>query len=92
MIKDNITKFIARGKVPVYKKVSLIEGNYRTVKKTRKYLICDNCGSEIFLDLPKHKRNGGTLVLSYVLTGSKSVEIAICDNCAKAVYNEFWNE
>lgn len=91
MIKENVAKFISRGKVPVYKEIAIIEGNYRVSKKTRKYLICDYCGSKIFLDLPKSKRNGGLLTVSYVLTGTKSIEIAICDNCAKAVYEEFWN-
>lgn len=92
MIKENITKFIARGKVPVYKEVVLEEGLYRPVKKIRKYLICDCCGNKVWLDLPKCQRAGGILELSYVLTKAKTTEIAVCDYCTKTVYDEFWNE
>ena len=92
MIKENIKKFIARGRVPVYKDVISEDVGYRRVKKTRKYLICDCCGTKIWLDIPKPKRFGGILELSYILTKEKTTQIAICDNCAKTVFDEFWNE
>ena len=89
MIKEKINTFIARKNVPVYYDEFTDYSSYRTFKKKNKYLICDYCGEKIYINVPKHEKTGGIVKLSYVLTKSKNVDIALCNKCVKLALSEF---
>lgn len=86
-IKSQLTYLCKRKKAPIYDKKE--PSQYGKPKTVYRYLICDRCGKEIELYKKKEDRQGGTLQLSYIITGITTTEIAVCRQCLKKVYEEF---
>ena len=86
-IKSQLTYLCKRKKAPIYDhKEPTIHGQYKTAYR---YLICDCCGTEIRLCKKKEDRTGGTIELSYIITGITTTEIAVCRSCLRKVFEEF---
>ncbi len=87
MIVEKMRLIKNRGKVPKYTEFESDKVGHG--KKLYEYFICDYCGDKIILSEPKHQRTGGTVKLSYVLTKSETVEVALCNKCVVLALKEF---
>lgn len=52
------------------------------------YYICDNCGSEIKLDIKQTERSGGIAILPNSLTKCGELKVALCNKCVKDVLKQ----
>lgn len=86
MVKNKLTILSKRIKPEVHSEYRIERG----VKKTEyQYLICDYCGDKIKLTMPKHERTGGIVELSYIITKSANIQLALCNKCVKKTIEEF---
>lgn len=86
MIKEKLNILSRRTKPEVYSEYK----NERGIKKIEyQYLLCDYCGDKIKLTIPKHERTGGIVELSYIITKSSNIQLALCNKCVKKTIDEF---
>lgn len=86
MIKEKINKSTFK-EAEMRTEYQIIKG--RKVK-VRDYLVCDYCGIEINMSVPKTERIGGIIKLPWILTGQdKDIKIACCNSCVNKVLGEF---
>lgn len=60
----------------------------RKADKLYDYYICDNCGSEIRLDIKQVERSGGIAILPNPLTKCGDLKVALCNKCVKDVLKQ----
>nr|DAG39827.1 MAG TPA: alpha-aminoadipate carrier protein [Caudoviricetes sp.] len=60
----------------------------RKADKLYDYYICDNCGSEIRLDIKQTERSGGIAILPNSLTKCGELKVVLCNKCVKDVLKQ----
>lgn len=85
MIKEKVKKLYQREKPEIHKEILKDDKGYG--RRLTKYLVCDYCGEKIMLD--GEVRTGGTTKLSHVITGTRTIHVALCNKCVNPVLREF---
>lgn len=85
LIREKVRSLYQREKPEIHKEI--LKDEYGIGRRLVKYWKCDYCGEKIKID--DVARTGGITKLSHVITGSRSIQVALCNKCVNPVLREF---